>query len=41
MSQGEDFGSAIDYQTMRGRDYPSIRQFTVFLENRVGVLSAW
>lgn len=24
---------------MRGRDYPTIRQFTVFLENRVGVLS--
>ena len=24
--------------TMRGRDYPSIRQFTVFLENRVGQL---
>lgn len=23
---------------MRGRDYPSIRQFTVFLENRVGQL---
>ena len=38
MSQGEDFGSAVDYQTMRGRDYPTIRQFTVFLENRVGVL---
>ncbi len=38
MSQGEDSGSAIDYATMRGRDYPTIRQFTVFLENRVGVL---
>lgn len=24
--------------TMRGRDYPTIRQFTVFLENRVGQL---
>jgi hypothetical protein len=24
--------------TMHGRDYPSIRQFTVFLENRVGQL---
>ena len=24
--------------TMRGRNYPSIRQFTVFLENRVGQL---
>lgn len=38
MSQGEDFGSGVDYQTMRGRDYPTICQFTVFLENRVGVL---
>ncbi len=38
MSQGEDFGSAVDYQTMRGRDFPTICQFTVFLENRVGVL---
>lgn len=38
MSQGEDFGSAVDYQTLRGRDYPTVCQFTVFLENRVGVL---
>ena len=35
MSSGE-FGTA--FSTMRGRDYPSIRQFTVFLENRVGQL---
>lgn len=26
------------FSTMRGRNYPSIRQFTVFLENRVGQL---
>lgn len=38
MSQGEDFGTTVDFQTMRGRDYPTIQQFTVFLENRVGVL---
>lgn len=38
MSQGEDFGSYGDVDTMRGRDYPTIQQFTVFLENRVGVL---
>lgn len=31
-------GLTIDMSTMRGRDYPSIRQFTVFLENRVGQL---
>ena len=31
-------GSGTNYSTMRGRDYPSLRQFTVFLENRVGQL---
>lgn len=36
MSVGE--GITGDPLTMRGRDYPSIRQFTVFLENRVGQL---
>ena len=36
MSIGE--GSSIDFRTARGRDYPTIRQFTVFLENRVGQL---
>lgn len=36
MSAGQ--GAAIDYSTTRGRDYPTIRQFTVFLENRVGRL---
>jgi hypothetical protein len=40
MSIGEGIGSGegIDLSTARGRDYPSIRQFTVFLENRVGQL---
>lgn len=33
-----DQGSGIDFATMRGRNYPTIRQFTVFLENRVGQL---
>lgn len=28
----------IDFATMRGRNYPAIRQFTIFLENRVGQL---
>lgn len=36
MSVGE--GSSTDFSTMRGRNYPTIRQFTVFLENRVGQL---
>ncbi len=30
--------TAVPFDTMRGRDYPTIRQFTVFLENRVGQL---
>ena len=34
MSSGGDAGSELE--TMRGRNYPAIRQFTVFLENRVG-----
>ena len=36
MSIGE--GTGTDFETMRGRNYPSLRQFTVFLENRVGQL---
>lgn len=36
MSIGE--GPGMNLSTLRGRDYPSIRQFTVFLENRVGQL---
>jgi hypothetical protein len=36
MSIGE--GAATGLATMRGRNYPTIRQFTVFLENRVGQL---
>ena len=31
-------GSGTEYETMRGRDFPTIRQFTIFLENRVGQL---
>lgn len=36
MSVGE--GTTTNFSTMRGRDFPTIRQFTVFLENRVGQL---
>jgi hypothetical protein len=36
MSVGE--GTGVGFATMRGRDYPTLRQFTVFLENRVGQL---
>jgi hypothetical protein len=40
MSNGQDEGEggAIDFATARGRDYPSVRQFNVFVENRVGGL---
>jgi len=36
-----DYGgqSGIEPSTMRGRDWPCLRQFGVFLENRVGVLN--
>ena len=36
MSTGE--GSGVGFATARGRDWPSVRQFNVFLENRVGGL---
>jgi hypothetical protein len=36
MSTGE--GAGTDFVTMRGRNYPTLRQFTIFLENRVGQL---
>lgn len=36
MSIGE--GNQTNFETAHGRDYPAIRQFTIFLENRVGQL---
>jgi len=33
-----DDGATSNLSTMRGRNYPAMRQFTVFLENRVGQL---
>src|SRR5712671_4729432 len=36
MSFGEDAGN--DLATARGRDWPSVRQFNVFVANRVGAL---
>ncbi|MHC5541576.1 acetolactate synthase [Singulisphaera rosea] len=38
MSFGEAGGSEVDFETMHGRNWPSIAQFSVFLENRVGQL---
>src|SRR5271168_3475451 len=36
MSIGDE--GEIGFATARGRDWPSVRQFNVFLENRVGAL---
>jgi hypothetical protein len=38
MSTAGDDGASLGYATARGRDWPSVRQFSVFLENRVGAL---
>src|SRR6266436_8949216 len=38
MSFGGDEGSEVGYTTARGRDWPSVRQFNVFVENRLGGL---
>jgi hypothetical protein len=35
---GDGDGSAIDFATARARDWPTVRQFNVFLENRLGAL---
>jgi hypothetical protein len=36
--QDEDSGIGVGFSTARGRDWPSVRQFNVFVENRVGNL---
>jgi hypothetical protein len=38
MSFGSDEGEGIGFATKRGRDWPSVRQFNVFLENKMGAL---
>jgi hypothetical protein len=38
MSLGAGGGSELDFETMRGRNWPTVTQFSVFLENRVGQL---
>jgi len=35
---GEDSGTVTPYATAHGRDWPSVRQFNIFVENRVGNL---
>jgi hypothetical protein len=37
-TEGDDSGAGLNFETMRGRDWPSVRQFNVFLENRLGKL---
>src|SRR5437899_10194445 len=41
MSHGQDQGAGgvVDFDTARGRDWPSIRQFNVFVANRLGGLA--
>src|SRR5215831_6040591 len=36
--QDDDSGAGVDFATARGRDWPSVRQYNVFVENRVGNL---
>ena len=38
MSMGYEGGESVESSTARGRDWPCLRQFNVFLENRVGSL---
>jgi len=38
MSYGGDEGDGVGFATARGRDWPSVRQFNVFLANRLGAL---
>ncbi len=38
MTIGRGEGTGVDFETAHGRDWPSVRQFNVFLENRVGAL---
>ena len=38
MSYGGDSGEGVGFTTARGRDWPSVRQFNVFVENRLGGL---
>ena len=38
MSFGDGGGESVDYETLEGRSWPTVTQFSVFLENRVGQL---
>lgn len=38
MDSDDGSGAATKFDTMRGQNFPALRQFTIFLENRVGQL---
>jgi len=38
MVYGEESGAGVGFATARGRDWPSVRQFNIFLANRMGAL---
>jgi hypothetical protein len=38
MSLADDDDAGVEVATSRGRDWPSVRQFNVFLQNRLGAL---
>ncbi len=38
MRFGDEAGDQLGFATARGRDWPSVRQFNVFLENRMGAM---
>src|ERR1700754_978967 len=38
MSFGDGDEAPVDFDTAKGRDWPSVRQFNVFLANRLGAL---
>ena len=38
MSLGEGGGSEVEFETLQGRNWPTVTQFSIFLENKVGQL---
>src|SRR5271165_7673240 len=36
--ENEGAGAGVGFSTARGRDWPSVRQFNIFVENRLGGL---
>src|SRR3954471_6791891 len=38
MSLGEGSGRELEFETLEGRNWPSVTQYSVFLENKVGQL---